>query len=237
MVRVDGLPLFVLGPDFMPMSSTSLRVFEPRYKQMMDDCILSGEPFGYISQDPGKEDIGGWSQPASYGVMAHIEDYEESGSNILISVSSGLRFRVKEVIRPILDNDIAGMHFPTVDELMDRAGGDGSGKLYVSCDAEIIERIVHNHDQDDYLSFVDYVSPLENLIRVSSMYRGQLLDYDSCSTTEDGDDQERFLWQVSTSLSGSVWIQQQMLAAVTTTDLMQVCVEAANDIMAALSDE
>jgi len=42
---------------------------------------------------------------------------------------------------------------------------------------------------------------------------------------------------VSTSLSGSVWIQQQMLAAVTTTDLMQVCVEAANDIMAALSDE
>tara|TARA_B100000579_G_C22525621_1_gene708255 strand:- start:412 stop:774 length:363 start_codon:yes stop_codon:yes gene_type:complete len=120
---------------------------------------------------------------------------------------------------------------------MDRAGGDGSGKLYVSCDAEIIERIVHNHDQDDYLSFVDYVSPLENLIRVSSMYRGQLLDYDSCSTTEDGDDQERFLWEVSTSLSGSVWIQQQMLAAVTTTDLMQVCVEAANDIMAALSDE
>ena len=46
------LPLFVLGPDFMPMSSTSLRVFEPRYKQMMDDCILDSKPFGYITYDP-----------------------------------------------------------------------------------------------------------------------------------------------------------------------------------------
>ena len=45
------LPLFVLGPDFMPMSSASLRVFEPRYKQMMDDCILDSKPFGYITYD------------------------------------------------------------------------------------------------------------------------------------------------------------------------------------------
>mgnify|MGYP002822957816 FL=1 len=53
------LPLFVLGPDFMPMSSASLRVFEPRYKQMMDDCILDSKPFGYITYDPDAEDIGG----------------------------------------------------------------------------------------------------------------------------------------------------------------------------------
>ena len=72
------LPLFVLGPDFMPMSSASLRVFEPRYKQMMDDCILDSKPFGYITYDPDAEDIGGWTQPAKYGVLVEIEDYEES---------------------------------------------------------------------------------------------------------------------------------------------------------------
>ena len=61
-------PAVCPGPDFMPMSSTSLRVFEPRYKQMMDDCILDSKPFGYITYDPDTEDIGGWTQPV-YGVL------------------------------------------------------------------------------------------------------------------------------------------------------------------------
>ena len=72
MIPTTTLPLFVLGPDFMPMSSTTLRVFEPRYKQMMDDCILESKPFGYITFDPDTEDVGGWTQPATYGVLVEI---------------------------------------------------------------------------------------------------------------------------------------------------------------------
>ena len=115
------LPLFVLGPDFMPMSSASLRVFEPRYKQMMDDCILDSKPFGYITYDPDTEDIGGWTQPAKYGVLVEIEDYQESGSNIMINIISGRRFKSTQVIQPVLDNDVSGTHFPAVDELMEKA--------------------------------------------------------------------------------------------------------------------
>ena len=53
----------------------------------------------------------------------------------------------------------------------------------------------------------------------------------------DPQEQELFLWQVSASLCSSVRVQQQMLASVTTTELMQVCIEAANDIIQAITED
>jgi len=231
------LPLFVLGPDFMPMSSTSLRVFEPRYKQMLDDCILGSKPFGYITHDPKVKDIGGWTQPAKYGVLAEIEDYQESGSNIMINVISGRRFKSRLVIQPVLENDVVGAHFPTVEELMEKAEATQDGRLYLTCEAEIMDPIYHNHDQHDFEYFTDYISPLSNLIEVSCMYRGQQIDFQRSISSSTPREQELFLWQVSASLSGSVGIQQQMLSSITTTELMQVCLESANDIIEAIAQE
>lgn len=230
------LPLFVLGPDFMPMSSIELRVFEPRYKQMMDDCILGSRPFGYITYEPQTDDIEGWTQPAKYGVLAEIEDYEESGSNLIIRVNSGRRFKSLRTIQPVLGNSIVETHFPTVDELME-LGGEPDGKLYIRCEAEVIDPIIHNHNQEEYESFTEYISPLSDLIVVRCMYRGQELDYEESITAIDPTDQESFLWQVCASLTSSVMVQQQMLSAVTTTELMQVCLESANDIIEMIANE
>ena len=46
----DGrpLPLFVLPMTLMPGEVTQLRVFEPRYKQMLDTRILDERPFGLV---------------------------------------------------------------------------------------------------------------------------------------------------------------------------------------------
>ncbi len=238
MTKVSGLPLFILGPDFMPLSTTTLRVFEPRYKQMMDDCILNRLPFGYISIDPMKEDIGGWSQPSKYGVIANIEEYEESGSNLIISVSSGNRFIVNDVIQPVLENNIVGEHFPTVDELLLRAEQRGwEGKLYISCEAEELLPIIHNHDSEEFDSFIDFLYPISNLIMVSCMYRGQTLDFLDSGVDYSPTEEEVFLWKVATGLSHSVTVQQQMLASNTTTELMQVSIEAATDLLSIISSE
>ena len=199
MIPTTTLPLFVLGPDFMPMSSTTMRVFEPRYKQMMDDCILESKPFGYISFDPDTEDVGGWTQPATYGVLVEIEDYEEAGSNLMINLISGRRFKSKAVIQPVIDNSVVGTHFPTVDDLMSQASEEG--KLYLRCEAEIMQPIIHNHDQQDFDSFVGYISPLSNLIVVSCMYRGQQMDYEDSVSSVDPQEQELFLWQVKSKTS------------------------------------
>ena len=54
-------------------------MFEPRYKQMLDDCVLGGEPFGYVaSADPPKA-LGGWALPGQYGLLADAEDVSEQG--------------------------------------------------------------------------------------------------------------------------------------------------------------
>ncbi len=221
----------------MPMSQTSLRVFEPRYKQMMDDCILGSRPFGYITYDPKVEDIGGWTQPAKYGVVAEIEEYQESGSNIMINVISGLRFKSVAVIQPLLENNVDEAHFPTVDELMEKAEGPQDGKLYLTCEAEIMDPIYHNHDQNDFEYFVEHISPLSNFIEVSCLYRGQQIDYEVSISSTKPEDQELFMWQVSASLSNSVEIQQQMLSSITTMELMQVCLESANDIIEAIAQD
>ena len=38
-----ALPLFVLPMVLMPGEIQELRVFEPRYRQMLDDCLLTDD--------------------------------------------------------------------------------------------------------------------------------------------------------------------------------------------------
>ena len=52
-------PLFVLPMGIFPMCKEPLRVFEPRYKQMLDDCVLNNSQFGYIAADINGEDENG----------------------------------------------------------------------------------------------------------------------------------------------------------------------------------
>ena len=77
---------------------------------------------------------------------------------------------------------------------------------------------------------------MANLIIVNCLQRGQQIDYESSTSSSEPDEQELFLWLVAGSLSSSVGIQQQMLSSITTIDLMQVCLEAANDIMTAIAN-
>ena len=63
------------------------------------------------------------------------------------------------------------------------------------------------------------------------------MDYEDSVSSVDPQEQELFLWQVSASLCSSVRVQQKMLASVTTTELMQVCIEAANDIIQAITED
>ena len=52
----ETIPLFVLPSGIFPSINESLRVFEPRYKQMLDDCTLDDIQFGYIAHDSDSDD-------------------------------------------------------------------------------------------------------------------------------------------------------------------------------------
>ena len=149
------LPLFVLPMTLMPGEVTQLRVFEPRYKQMLDTCILDERPFGFILNDPFQP-VRGWDGPRTTGTLAYIEHHEEAGSNHMLVVRGGERFDVVEVIEPALPpfsdpavSDLVGEDgfFPDQEALMARAEELGRADLPLHISAHVHLRSPFSPDE------------------------------------------------------------------------------------------
>ena len=95
------LPLFVLPMVLFPGEIQELRVFEPRYRQMLDTCILDERPFGLVMNDPFSP-VKGWDGPRRHGCEATIVHHETKGLNHFITVEGGRRFFIDEVVEPAL---------------------------------------------------------------------------------------------------------------------------------------
>ena len=83
----NPLPLFVLPMVLFPGEHQELRVFEPRYRQMLDTCILDERPFGLVMNDPF-EPTNGWDGPRRHGCEAIILNHETRGVCLLYTSPS-----------------------------------------------------------------------------------------------------------------------------------------------------
>ena len=110
----EDLPLFVLPMVLFPGEMQELRVFEPRYRQMLDTCVLDERPFGLVLNDPF-EPTNGWDGPRRHGCEAIIVNHETRGMNHFITIMGGRRFFVEEVIEPALPP----LHHPELSELVE----------------------------------------------------------------------------------------------------------------------
>jgi Lon protease-like protein len=236
-MTLDALPLFVLGPDFFPGFTGTLRVFEPRYKQMMDDCIMDSRPFGYISADPNKGELNGWSQPSDHGVLCYVRDYEESGSNLIIEVEATNAFSVKEVIQPVLPSLVDGERFPGVEELMEEAGNPEGGKLYLRADVEVLDQPDVDYDDGAFTTFIDLLAPARQLLQMSSMYKGQILEFKEPGDYHDDLDKADLVWKVCCALCYDVYLHQEMLSQTSFSALMDICTSRVVDILARMEEE
>lgn len=144
----EVLPLFVLPMVLFPGEIQELRVFEPRYRQMLDTCILDERPFGLVMNDPF-EPSNGWDGPRRHGCEAIIVNHETRGSNHFITVMGGRRFFVERVIEPALppfhDPEIA-QHFPLegvlpdIQQLLDHIPDDHPHqRLYISAEVKYLD--------------------------------------------------------------------------------------------------
>lgn len=140
--RMDNndLPLFVLPMVLFPGELQELRVFEPRYRQMLDTCILDERPFGLVLNDPF-EPTNGWDGPRRHGCEAIITHHETRGMNHFITIRGGRRFFVEEVIEPalpplhdpLLADLVADGIAPDVHTLLERVPeGAAHHRLYIS---------------------------------------------------------------------------------------------------------
>ncbi|MBW8685872.1 LON peptidase substrate-binding domain-containing protein [Chitinophaga rhizophila] len=96
------IPIFPLGIVVYPDEQLNLHIFEPRYKQLIKECIAENKPFGI----PTVID----KRVAEYGTLVEIVRVEKTYDNgELDVVTRGIKvFRVLEVIKSIPDKLFAG---------------------------------------------------------------------------------------------------------------------------------
>jgi len=88
------LPLFPLGTVLYPGGQLSLRIFEPRYLDMIRECARTGSSFGVCLILQGQE-VGAPALPAAVGTLARIVDFHNREDGLLgILAEGGERFRV-----------------------------------------------------------------------------------------------------------------------------------------------
>ena len=91
------LPLFPLGSVLVPGASLGLRVFEPRYLDLVRECGRTGGTFGVCLILDGDE-VGAPATPAAWGTEAVIEDFDRDADGLLaLQVRGARRFRVQQV--------------------------------------------------------------------------------------------------------------------------------------------
>ena len=93
------LPLFPLNTVLFPKTSLPLRIYEPRYKDMISACLENGTPFGVCLIQEGKEHSG-IALPHVLGTLAEIKKAEhKANGDIHITVEGSKRFRLVEELK------------------------------------------------------------------------------------------------------------------------------------------
>lgn len=86
--------MFPLGTVLVPGMLLPLQVFEPRYREMLDDCLAGDRSFGVVLIERGSE-VGGGDVRTGVGTRARILEAEElpDGRWALVAVGVG-RIRI-----------------------------------------------------------------------------------------------------------------------------------------------
>jgi Lon protease-like protein len=106
-VTAQWLPLFPLNVVLFPHMPLPLHVFEPRYRQMIAECLEEGHSFGVVAIREGAET--GPATPHDVGTLAkiiRIDRLEDGRMNLLVSGAS--RFEIVRTAsdRPYLRGEV-----------------------------------------------------------------------------------------------------------------------------------
>jgi Lon protease-like protein len=88
---MDEIGLFPLPLVLMPGEQAPLHVFEPRYRELISECLARGEDFGLVlADDDGMRDVG-----TKAFVVEVLEQFPDGRMNVVIEGRE--RFRLKNV--------------------------------------------------------------------------------------------------------------------------------------------
>jgi len=95
----ETLPLFPLSTVLFPEGPLKLRIFEPRYLDMIGRCLREDSAFGIALIVEGRE-AGGPARTTEIGTSARVVDFEQLDDGLLgITARGERRFRILSVRR------------------------------------------------------------------------------------------------------------------------------------------
>jgi uncharacterized protein len=93
--EMETIPLFPLNLVLFPGGHLPLRIFEPRYTDLVSECLRTDTGFGVCLIKDGSE-VGGDAQCHEVGSYARIVDWSRLEDGLLgITAEAGRRFRVE----------------------------------------------------------------------------------------------------------------------------------------------
>lgn len=96
-----NIPLFPLQTVLFPGGVLPLRIFEPRYLDMVSECLREEAPFGICLIEEGRE-VGAAATVREVGTLARISWFEQREDGLLgITVDGRERFRIcSQAVQP-----------------------------------------------------------------------------------------------------------------------------------------
>jgi len=154
------IPIFPLDLVLFPNQDLPLRIFEPRYKQMIDDCMLGEKEFG-VCLGHDSATLSNWQAPYDIGTLAKIvdcKDVDSTSGHLFVNVRGRRKFRIIRLISPSLkktdDYDPFTMEgAKTVEKLHHHDGVEK--KMYIQAEIEMVSEIDESISLNDWENLVD----------------------------------------------------------------------------------
>jgi uncharacterized protein len=154
------IPIFPLDLVLFPRQELPLRIFEPRYKQLVDDCMIGDGQFGVCLIDES-DSINGWNSPKLVGTIAKIskcEDVEIDGLQLHIETLGRNSFRIKRIIAPSITqpanyDPLSVEGHQEISEIHEKIGTEE--KMYIQAEVEMIPEIDENISLEKWEALVE----------------------------------------------------------------------------------
>ena len=149
MAETKIIPIFPLDLVLFPRQTLPLRIFEPRYKQLVDDCMLGDGQFGVCLIDENNS-VNGWNSPKLIGTIVKItecKDVEMDGLQLHIETLGRNSFKIKKIISPSISqpenyDPLSVEGHQQVSEIHEKIGT--GNKMYIQAEVEMIPEIDEN---------------------------------------------------------------------------------------------
>ena len=183
MKDIHELPLFPLGTVLFPGGVLPLRIFEPRYLDMIANCMRDSSPFGVVLLRRGGEVISESHKSEvefhDVGTEARVFDFSQTEKGILAVVASGERRFVVEKAESASDGLMIG-HVSMLADEYDSEITEEHGELLKVLIELMKHPLVQELNLDVDLTKAQSVSyRLSDLLPVAPEEKQKLLEIDS----------------------------------------------------------